>query len=41
MSRDQITWLKELEAEDSRFRREVLDVMLDTMIATEAARENL
>jgi hypothetical protein len=38
MSRDQLKRLKELEAENARLRRVVLDLTLDKMILAEAAR---
>jgi putative transposase len=41
MSRDQLKRLKELEAENTRFRRAVSDLTLDKMILTEASRENV
>ena len=40
MSRDQLKRLKELEAENTRLRRAVSDLMLDKMILAEAARGN-
>ena len=40
MSRDQPNRLKELEAENQRLRRAVLDLTLYKMILTEATRGN-
>jgi putative transposase len=40
MSCDQLKRLKELEAENTRLRRAVLDLTLDKMILAEAARGN-
>jgi hypothetical protein len=41
MSRDQLKRLKELEAENTRLRRAVLDLTLDKMILAVAARGNV
>jgi hypothetical protein len=41
MSRDQLKRLKELEAENTRFRRAVSDLTLDKMILAETARGNV
>ena len=38
MSRDQLKRVKELEAENTRLRRAMLDLTLDKMILAEAAR---
>ncbi len=40
MNRDQLKRLKELEVENQRLRRAVLDLTLDKLILTEAARGN-
>ena len=40
MNRDQLKRLKELETENTRLRRAVSDLTLDTMILAEAARGN-
>jgi putative transposase len=37
---DQVKWLKDLEAENTRLRRAVSDLTLDKMILAEAARGN-
>lgn len=40
MSRDQLRRLKDLETENQQLRRVVLDLTLDKVILTEAARGN-